>query len=120
MISFARRPVRIAAVGLMAAVVAAVVYWKLLPSPAQANFERGVQLAAIKMDLDARDAYLEAIRRDRAYAPPYRALAEMAASRGAFPVSVKYWQDYLARAPKAPHVRCRLASVELVAGEEAP
>src|SRR5207248_1384920 len=37
-----------------------------------------------------------------------------------FQASAKYWKDYLSRAPRAKHARCRLALVELASGMESP
>ena len=109
------------ALGISLAVgVTAVLFWKLRPNPASASFERGRQLEAVKMTADARDAYLESVKRDPSFAPPYRALAELAASHGRFDVSAEYWRQYVARAPSAEHAYCRLAREEFRAGLEVP
>src|SRR5438094_483889 len=116
----ARKTGRLACGVLIAGGLAALLYLKFRTRPAEANYQRGVQLAAIQMDVEARDAFLEAIKRDETFAPPYRALAEMAASQQAFDASASYWKNYLLRAPKAKHARCMLALVELTAGMESP
>jgi tetratricopeptide (TPR) repeat protein len=109
---------RLACGVLFAVGLAALLWWKYRTSPAEASYLRGMQLAAIQMYPEARDAYLESIKRDAAYAPPYRALAEMSASQQALQTSINYWKDYLSRAPRAKHARCRLALVELASGME--
>src|SRR5690349_10946253 len=82
---------------------------RILPSRAAASCERGTQLAAAQLPLDARAAFLEAIRLDPAYAPPYRALAEMASSQRFYDIAVGYWKEYIAREPAKKHTRCQLA-----------
>src|SRR5713226_7924225 len=74
---------------IVAGGVAALIYAKFRTPPAEASYQRGVQLAAVQMVPEARDAYLEAIKRDPSYAPPYRALAEMSASQRAFQASTE-------------------------------
>jgi len=89
-------------------------------SPARGDYERGTQLAALKMTADARSAYLAAVRRDPRFAPPYRALAQMAAANGAYNDARQLWTDYLQRAPEAAHAWCGLAYAELMTGREVP
>ena len=108
------------AVLVLLAVAAPLLVRQLQSYRAAASYARGTQLAAAQIPLDARAAYLEAIRLDPGYAPPYRSLGEMAAAQRFFDVSVPYWKDYLAREPKAKHARCQLAYSELMAGLEVP
>lgn len=89
-------------------------------SSARGDYERGKHLAALKMTSDARNAYLAAVRRDPRFAPPYRALAQMAAADGAYNDARQLWTDYLQRAPGAAHAWCGLAYSELMIGREIP
>src|SRR5262249_27379559 len=83
-------------------------FWKSQPSPAAAAYARGNALTVAR-SLDAAAAYQEAVRLDPRYAPPYRALAEIASDQGDLDTAITRWQEYLARAPRAPHAWCRLA-----------
>src|SRR5438132_6190332 len=99
-----------AAILLILAVGAAIFLFRhFAPSPAEAAFSRGEQLALIRMDPEARAAFEEATRLDPGYAPPYRALAEMAGRHGAFDVAASFWRSYVARDPRAKHAYCALA-----------
>jgi len=106
--------------GIFVAVSAAVLFCFLLfnrrSSPAAGPYERGRMLAEAQMIDAARAAYLEAVEADPAYAPPYRALAEMASRAGALDEAVEYWRQYVTRAPQSEHAWCRLAGAELRAG----
>ena len=89
-------------------------------SSAALTFERGRGLAAAGLTEEAADVYLEAIRQDPRYAPPYRALAEMSGAKGFYHVSADYWKKYIERAPEASHARCQLAYSQLMVGMEVP
>lgn len=120
--SFFRRKSGRLALGALLVVggTALFLLWKSRPSPAAAAFERGKQLAAIGMIIDAGNAYMEAIQKDPRYTPPYRAIAEMSLQQGYPETSVEYWRKYLEREPQAVHARCQLAYSELMAGQEVP
>ncbi len=111
------------ALGLLLAgglAVAAVCWWRTRPTAAEADYRRGRDLQAIGMTAEAQAAYLTATKQDPHYAPPYRALAEMAVSHGDAPTAVKYWKAFLARSPRAPHAWCRLAQMEALLHLEVP
>jgi len=95
-------------------------FWKSRPSPAASAYERGRHLAAIGMIVDAGNAYMEAIRLDPRYTPPYRAIAEMSIRQGFPETSIEYWNKYIEREPNARHARCQRAYSELMAGQEVP
>jgi tetratricopeptide (TPR) repeat protein len=106
---------------VLAALCAAVgaghfLFWKFRPSPAAAAYARGKALADARLTADAVAVYQEALRLDPRYAPPYRALAEIAADRGDLPTAIRRWQEYLALEPNAPHAWCRLTGVLMRAG----
>ncbi len=109
---------RLALGALVVGGVAALSSWMLRQSPAAASFVRGRQLEADHLIPEARDAYLDAIKINPRYAPPYRALAELASAYDRDDVAVGYWQEYLARDPMGIHARCRLADAELRSGLE--
>ncbi len=94
--------------------------WHRASSPAASLYERGKQLAAVRLYDDARDLFTQAIQRDPRYAPPYRELAEMEASRGALEDSIASWQRYVALAPSGPHGWCGLARAEMATGRFSP
>ena len=101
------------------AALAGVAAWALMRgSPAAADYERGKRLAAIQMDVEAKEAYEAAIKADPRYSLSYRGLAELAEAHGALPEAIDYWRQYIQRAPDAEHVRCKLAIIEQRAGEE--
>lgn len=99
---------------------ALLLFWKTRPSPAAAAYNRGKTLEAVHLIVDAQATYHQAIQLDPRFAPPYRALAELAAANSDFAPSIGYWKAYLARAPKAQHAWCQLAYAELMAGLEVP
>lgn len=92
-------------------------FWKSRPSPAAAAYQRGKALSDARQTGEAVAAYEEAIRFDPRFAPPYRALAEIATDQGQVETAVTRWQDYLARDPKASHAWCRLAGARMRAGQ---
>lgn len=108
------------AIGVGGAATLIILWWTMRPSPAAKEYRRGKDLAAIGMLNSAREAYTDAIRRDANYAPPYRALAEMAVSAGNNSASIGYWHAYLARAPQAKHAWARLAQAEMTGGLDVP
>lgn len=99
--------------GALCALVGAGLFllWKSQPSPAEAAYERGKTLASTQSLDAAVTAYQEAVRLDPRYAPPYRALAEIASDQGDLETAATRWQEYLSRAPHASHAWCRLAGV---------
>ncbi|HZP81549.1 MAG TPA: tetratricopeptide repeat protein [Chthonomonadaceae bacterium] len=94
-------------------------YGRFRPSPAAAAYERGKILADAHLVEDAKAVYAEAIRLDPRFAPPYRALAEIAAAQGDQVAAIDYWQAYLAHAIKPKHAWCRLAECEFQIGKRA-
>src|SRR5262245_43974123 len=99
---------------------AAILFFSTRHARGAQLYERAQGLAAAGMVNEAVDTYLAAIRSDPRFAPPYRALALMASTRGYYNVAVDYWRKYLERAPRAPHVLCQLAYCEEKFGTEVP
>lgn len=111
-----RRSGRLVLGALIVGGAAAVLLWRLRPSPAVEAYARGQSLAAAHRTADARAAYEEALRRDPGFALPYRALAEMADAERDREAAVRYWKGYAARSKRGEHALCRLAAAEMRAG----
>lgn len=95
-------------------------WWRTRPSPALQSYNQGKSLELVKMTGEALDAYKEAIRLDARFAPPYRAMAELATANGETAASIGWWKAFLERDPKAEHALCRLAQAEALNGLEKP
>ncbi len=98
--------------------VALLLYVKSRPSPAITAFKRGESLLAVNMQNEAGDTFLEATRLDPKYAPPYRALAELAMQVNAFPLAAEYWQKYVKLDTKAKEAYSQLAYTQMMMGQE--
>ncbi len=87
---------------------------------AQDAYQRGNKLREADMVADAQIVFEEAIKRDPKYAPPYRALAEMATAAKDYRSAADLWFAYLELEPRAEHGWCRLANAEMMLGFEVP
>lgn len=95
-----------------------LLWFRLRPSKADFDYQRGRNLQAIGLLQQAEQAYLTAIRKDPHYPPPYRALAEMAMRENDNLAAIDFWHKYLKLAPHAQHAWCRLAEAEALVGLE--
>lgn len=82
-------------------------------APSAVAYARGQRLASGRQAALAQDAFHEALEKDPAFTPAYKALAELAESERDLPAALGYWKEYVDHGKKPEHGWCRLAETEI-------